>query len=49
VKWLTHSTGNGFGDVVDVQFGNVENGTVDACAQAITAAKAVATKVPMAS
>jgi hypothetical protein len=49
VKWMTKPTGNGYGDVVDVEFGNVASGSADACAQAVTAAKAVATKVPKAS
>jgi hypothetical protein len=49
VKWMITSVGDGFGEVVDVEFGDVENGAVDACAQAVTAAKAVATKVPKAS
>lgn len=34
------------GEIVDVQFGNVLGGSVDACAQAEAAAKIVATKVP---
>ncbi len=49
VKWMTDSVGDGLGYVVDVQFGNVEDGSVDPCAQAVIAAKVVATKVPKAS
>lgn len=51
VKWevapVTDNTEqNDAGEIVDVQFGNVLNGSVDACAQAEAAAKIVATKVP---
>lgn len=55
VKWevrpLAAGGGNpdNQGEVVDVQFGNVLGGNVDPCAQAETAAKLVAAKVPHAS
>ncbi|HEV3356663.1 MAG TPA: DUF3558 family protein [Pseudonocardiaceae bacterium] len=55
VKWEVRPLGAGSnnganqGEVVDVQFGNVLGGNVDPCAQAETAAKLVAAKVPHAS
>jgi hypothetical protein len=52
VKWEVRPIGaqtDNQGEVVDVQFGNVLGGNVDPCAQAETAAKLVAAKVPRAS
>ena len=52
VKWQVRPLGQAsddHGEVVDVQFGNVLGGNVDACAQAETAAKLVVAKVPHAS
>jgi hypothetical protein len=52
VKWQVRTlgkSGDGEGEVVDVQFGDVLGGGLDPCTQAEAAAKLVATKVPHAS
>lgn len=46
ISWLTRSTGDGSGEIVHVEFDNVQNITVDVCAKAVAVATVVGPKVP---
>ncbi|HEX3791261.1 MAG TPA: hypothetical protein VHW44_25590 [Pseudonocardiaceae bacterium] len=46
VKWMTRQTSDGNGEIVDVEFDNVDKVQVDTCAKAVAVAKVILPKVP---